>query len=281
METITLKNNPLVVKISDMVTKISIYTLVFLIPLFFLPWTFDIVDFNKQALLIFLVFIALFSWIVKTLVTGSFKISLDKVTLSVGVLLLVYFSSFLFSVTRYGSFYGWPSPAYESIISIISFCLLYFLVSNTFSEKEIQYSFTILSISFLIAQIFGALQLFGVYILGFSFAKNMYFNTIGLTGALGLFCVTVLPLYIILLIISKKWWKVLFSVNIFVTFFVLLIINYSFLWWLVLLASVLMILFWIVRRDIFEVKWMFLPSFFLIVSLFFILFTPHFNQLPG
>ena len=48
---ITVKNYSLFTNIFEKITKYSIYLLVFLLPLLFLPWTFDYLDFNKQALL--------------------------------------------------------------------------------------------------------------------------------------------------------------------------------------------------------------------------------------
>ena len=39
-------------QIFEKVAKASVYLAVFLLPLFFLPWTVNVLDFNKQALLI-------------------------------------------------------------------------------------------------------------------------------------------------------------------------------------------------------------------------------------
>ena len=55
-------------KFFDTVMKFSIYGLVLLIPIFFAPWSVDPLEFNKQALLVLLVFVALFSWMMKTII---------------------------------------------------------------------------------------------------------------------------------------------------------------------------------------------------------------------
>ena len=49
----------------DKVIKLSLYLLVFLLPLFWLPFSFEAFEFNKQYLLFFLVLFILFVWLAK------------------------------------------------------------------------------------------------------------------------------------------------------------------------------------------------------------------------
>ena len=263
----------------DRIMKISIYTLVFLMPLFFAPWSSDILDFNKQALLIILIFIAAFSWIIKTLVSGTVTVNNNKINIAIGVLFLVYLVSTLFSIFKYGSFWGLPQPASESLISLICFCLLYFLISSDFGQKEIAKSLTLLAISALIIELYGILQLLGFHIIAFGFAKNGAFNTVGSIGSLALFLTSLLPLFIVLLITSQGWKKALYIANTILVFVLVLLINYNFTWWITLAGSALIICLWIIKRDVFDGKWMFLPMFFLIMSLFFVTFHPQINRL--
>ncbi|MDP2741754.1 MAG: hypothetical protein Q8O66_03675, partial [bacterium] len=102
-----------------MITKYSIFSLVFLMPIFFLPWTTDMFDFNKQALLILLVFIALFSWMIKALASGSLSININKTHIAVLVLFFVYLIATFFSQDKGGSFWGWPRATSESLFSLI------------------------------------------------------------------------------------------------------------------------------------------------------------------
>lgn len=275
-----IKGQLFVLNVFEKITKISIYILVFLMPIFFLSWTSDALDFNKQALFVLLVFISLFAWMIKTVFVRTFTINKSKVNIAIGILLLVYLASMIFSVSMYGSFWGWPEITSESLLSIIGFVMLYFLVSNCFSEKEIFTSCTLLTCSAGLALIYGILQMIGLNIIPFSFAKNTVFNTIGSVGSLGFFAATLLPLFIVISIIAKKWWKALFLVNIVLTFIVLLLINYNLMWLMVLAGSVLIVAFWIIKRNVFDGRWMFLPIFFIIVSLFFVIFSPQVKWLP-
>ena len=273
------KETPLTTKICDWVARYSIYALVFLLPILFLPWTSEVLDFNKQTLLIILVFISIFAWMLKVLVSGKFEININKIYIFLGIFFFAYLLSTIFSVDKYGSFWGWPRVTSESFLSIIGFVILYFIVSNTFSKKEIVKSIYVFSVSALIAEIYGVLQLFGFFIIPLDFAKNIAFNTIGSAGGLGIFAAVLLPLTFILLIRAKKWWKILFIAEIFLSAIILVLINYPVVWRTVILGSALIMIFGVFKRNLFDGRWMALPMFFLVVSLFFVILNPQINFL--
>ncbi len=274
------KESPLLVKISDTIIVWSLYLVVFLMPIFFIPFSSDFLDFNKQALLMLATFIALFAWMAKAIFSGGFTISKDKTSMAVGALVVVALLSALFSVNRYGSFWGWPLVTSESFLSIFCFATIFFLVSTHFSEKEISHAFLLVAISSLLAQVFTILQLAGLHIVPVSFAAATAFNTIGSFGSVGLFAVSMLPMFVVLAVLSQKWWKALFIANIIAVFVLTLLINYNFIWYGLLVSSLVLLVCWTIRRDIFDARWMFLPMFFLIVALFFIILSPQLQWLP-
>lgn len=269
-----------IINISDLVTKFSLYLLIFLVPLFFFPFTSDVLDFNKQALIIAFTMIALFAWMLKTLVSGRFDVHLHKINIAAGVLLLAYLVSTIFSVFKYGSFWGFWQVTGQSFISMFCFVLLYFLISSVFEKSHIKISFLLLGISIFIAQIFAILQILGWH-LPFAFLQSNNFNTIGSLGSFGIWSASLLPFCIIICVALKRWWKILYLVNIALLFLGFLLINYYIIWILVAVASALVILFWVIKRDMFDGRWMFLPIFFLAISLFFIIFNPQFAWLPS
>jgi len=248
------------IKICDRISKFSIFATIFLMPIFFLPWTADVLDFNKQTLLILLGFVALFAWMIKVLVLGKLELNFSKIHIVVGVLFLIYLLATIFSLNKYGSFWGWPQVTAESLLSLIGLVIFYFLVGNTFSKKNIFTSVTVLFVSALVAEIAG-------------FFLN--FNTIGSVGSLGFFVAILLPLAVIMLIVSKKWWKILFAFQILISALILFSMGYSIVWWVVLAGSAVVIIFGIMKRNLFDGRWMILPMFFLAVSIFFILLNPQ------
>jgi len=261
-------------KICNWIMKYSIYALMFLMPIFFLPWTSEVLDFNKQTLMLVLVFASLFAWMMRVLVSGKFEINLSKIHIFVGILFLSGLLSTVFSVYRSGSFWGWPQSTTSSFLTVLSLTVLYFLVSNTFSKKDIFVSTVTFSTSFVLAQIIGIFQLFGLYMIPFDFARATSFNTIGSAGSLGFLSAILLPLGIVLLIVSKKWWKVLFGAQLALSMIIFFVVDYPIVWWAVIVAAFLVMVLMAVRRDIFDGRWMSVPVFFLAISLFFVLLNP-------
>jgi tetratricopeptide (TPR) repeat protein len=273
------KENSLVVTACNIVTKYSVFVLVFLLPLFFLPWTTDILEFNKQALLVFLMAVGFSSVIIKTLISGVFTVRKTKFNYAIGFLLLAYLLSTIFSAGKYGSLWGWPQDSSESLLTIICFALLFFIIINTFSKKDVVRSIWAMVISAFLVEIFGVLQILQITPLSFGQAGGL--NTIGLTGALGIFAAIFYPLVFVLLISAKKWWKILFAVQLILTAALVFMINYPVVWWILLIASVLIILAGWFKGNLFDARWMFLPTLFLTIALFFILFNPLIKWLPN
>ena len=202
-------------------------------PPFFLPTDIEkfekhseVLDFNKQALMVILVFVALFAQMVKILISGKFSANLNKTHVAVSVLFLVYLASTIFSQDKYGSFWGWPRITVESLLTITCLCLFYFIVSNIFSKKEILISMTIFLLSCLLATLFGILQLLGLFIVPLNFTKTGSFNTFGSVGNFGNILAILLPLLTVFVVtVKEKWLRIIFGVGIVITAISLLLIN--------------------------------------------------------
>jgi len=259
-----------IIRICKIIFRYSIYILVFLLPILFLPWTSDALDFNKQAILVLFVFLALFAWMARVLVSGKLSLNPNKTHIFAAVLFLAVLLSTVFSLDKYGSFWGWPRVTSESLITLMSLAVFYFLVSNVLSKKDIFISITLLGLSGFFVCALAVLQFFGFF-LPFNFAKSAAFNTIGMVGALGLFTATLLPLLIILEMYSGKKLKIVFGAGIALSAAVLVLINYPFVWWAVLAGCATLILFGVVKKELFDLRWLGLPIFFLALALFFII----------
>jgi len=274
-----MQKESLVIRVCDFIAKYSIYALVFLVPIFFLPWTTEVLDFNKQALLLALVFVSLFALMLKILILGKFEVSKSPMNIVAGVLFLVWLLATIFSAYRYGSFWGMPQQASESMLTVVCLLLFYFLVSNIFSRGDILKAVIVLSFSAVIAELIGILQLFGLFIMPFAFTKSVSFNLVGSVGSLGLFTAVLFPLAIVLLIIVKKWWRILFVLQIILSALLLFLIDYPIIWWVVIAGSAMILALGVMKRDLFDGRWMALPMFFLAASLFFVLLNPQINWL--
>lgn len=268
-----------IVEVCDKVSKTSIYLLVFLLPILFLPWTANVLDFNKQALLVVLVLISVFAWMLKILVSGKASFNFSIVHIPIIILFVIYTVSSAFSLWKTGSFWGWPNVTSESLVSILGLVLLYFLIVNAFKRKEIFYLIISLAASGFVAMAYGLLQIFGKFILPIGFTKATSFNTIGGVNTLAVFAAIMLPLVITLLTISKdKRLKILFILSVIISAILLLLINFKIAWWIVIAGSALIIIFGTQKRDVFDGRWLILPMFFLAIALLFSFFR---FSIPG
>jgi len=274
------KENPSIIAWCDKILKTSMYVLVFLLPLFFGPWSYQVGDLNKLALLVILSFLGLAAWVAKTLFSGKLILRLSPIHITMGALVVVCGLSTFFSAARYGSFWGAGQVFAPSFVCVASLAVIYFLVSNTFLRKDIAASIQVLGFSFALTLVYGILQISGLHLVPLAFAQNNSFNTIGSLGSFGFFAAALMPLWAMLSVAAKKWWKALYLGNIVLAFLAVLLINYYFLWIVLSVAALAVMVLWVIRRDIFDARWMFLPIFVLLVSLFFAFFSPSVPWLP-
>ena len=119
------------------IIKYCIYSLVFLLPLFFLPFSFEAFEFNKQYLLFFLVSAAFFCWIAKMVLVDK-EIRFKRTPLDIPILafLFVAILGAVFSVDKSSSIFGFYGRFSDGLIGLISLVMLYFLITNNVSLKE-------------------------------------------------------------------------------------------------------------------------------------------------
>jgi len=116
------------------IVKWSIYLLVFLMPLFWLPFSFEPFGFNKTYLLFFLSSIGLLAWLAQ-MVFEEKKVRFKKSPLDIFVLafLLITILNGVFSIDRFSSWFGFYGRFWPNIIGSISLIVFYFLLTNNVS----------------------------------------------------------------------------------------------------------------------------------------------------
>lgn len=161
-----------------------VYSGIFLIPLWFLPFTFDIAEFNKQVLLIAVAVIVLILFLVDTIRTGVLSYRMSYLYWALLAMLGASAISVASSINRYTSIFGSGSNRSMSLISIIAMIIVVFVAINTIEDKgKVLRRFIAGSLFLTLA--FGVLQIFGIFIFKGVFATQA-FNTIGSLNSLGL-----------------------------------------------------------------------------------------------
>ncbi len=124
-------------QICNFFIKLAIYGLVFLIPLFWLPWTNEVFEFNKQYLLFFLVGLALLAWLAKMIIVQK-KLTFYRTPLDLWILIfmLLMVLSAVFSVDSISSWLGFYGRFSDSVIGLLTLAVLYFIVVNNLRVKS-------------------------------------------------------------------------------------------------------------------------------------------------
>ncbi|MCK5044444.1 tetratricopeptide repeat protein [Candidatus Parcubacteria bacterium] len=120
----------------DKVIKSSLCLLVFLLPIFWLPFSFEIFEFNKQYLLFFLSSLAFLAWIGK-MVLADKEIRIKKTPLNIPVLVFLFIAvlSAVFSADKTSSLLGFYGRFSDGLIGLLSFGMLFFTIINNTGLK--------------------------------------------------------------------------------------------------------------------------------------------------
>src|SRR3989344_7027110 len=167
------------------VSRISYYLLILLVPVFFLPFTAEYLEFNKQYLFYALVLISLLSWIGASVVERRFEFRRTPLDLPLLVFWVLALASSLAAKDRYLSFIGNFENLNFGFASITFYVLFYFLTTNIITDagrakmatKAVVAS-SILGCAFFFLQQFGVLGRLGlaVPLLTFSSALATQFG---------------------------------------------------------------------------------------------------------
>jgi tetratricopeptide (TPR) repeat protein len=270
----------------DRLNKFSLYSVLILMPIFFLPFVQDSLNFPKQMILLVFVFLGLIGWLGKSVFMGKLYLKkLDKFYLALILIFISLLLSAVFSELPRTSLFGSPLSVTDSFLTFVLFIGFFFLVVNSFEKQAEIFSFLFF---FLISGAFAAFlnlfQIYRVFILPFDFSRSVSFNTIGTTNSFALFSALVLPVCLILFFNSKHFLKKILGLACLVFGFNVLLINFKTAW-LALIVALLLLFVFNVNNQKSKIKTagIALLMFALVVSLFFYFFPgllPGFPVLP-
>jgi len=261
--------------------EFSLLILIACLPLFFGFGNIGNPDFAKQAFLVCFSVIALALWFFSTLSQSETDINFSFLHIASFVFILSLAVSALFSVWRWGSFWGWPQEVKESFLTYFSLFVFFFVLSHLFSSKKIILSKKIVVISGGIAAVIGILQLFGKFVLPFSFTKDTAFNTIGSVNRWALFLAGLLPLALSLFLTEKrKALKAIFLVLILLFSLSLIFAGFDVAWFVLLIGMITYITFLFWRGENKKRLFLLVPTLLLCLALAFGVLKIRLPNLP-
>ena len=261
-------------KILTKINKYSLFGLVFLVPLFFLPFAQNTLSLPKRVLTLLLVVIGLTAWLFKQKIQGELK--LKKVSQSfywvMGLLLGGFALTTIFSVSQGLSFWGTPYSVTDSLLTFLVLIVLSFLTIHSFQKEEYVDLIQIFIGSLSLVGLFAVLRLYGAELgIGVSTLVGGY-NVVALIAAV------VLPLVLALLFHNRKrkWFLATCSVVFLLT---LIVINFKAAW-LVLGLGALVSLFFSTWQSEIKTGWVLSLIGCLALAIFFFLFRFPLPYLP-
>ncbi len=121
--------------------KFGIYLIIFLMPVFFLPFSFESIEFNKQYLLFFGVLISFIGWL-GSLFSAEKKIKFIRTPLDIPVLVfsVIVVIATIFSIDKITSILGFYGRFNGNLVEILLLTLFYFILTNntTLSNNDSQ-----------------------------------------------------------------------------------------------------------------------------------------------
>ncbi|MFH1405012.1 MAG: tetratricopeptide repeat protein [Patescibacteria group bacterium] len=273
-------------RVLDGIARWSLYALFLLVPLYFLPWTSEAFEINKQTLFVIVCGIGFASWLCSMVISRhlNFRIGIS-VWLPALFLGAVFLSSIL-SMSGYQTWVGHASQEYTSFLSIAMFVLLFYLILHRADRMKIQQNllFT-LFLSGAIASIISLFYVFGVHIIPGVTANG--FNTVGTINSYVLFATVLMHVGLAMWLVSKHGahsilhsglmgilTKVFIVIIGIVALLIALAIDFWLFWALNIIGVLLLVVFALLSTKSFpKPKRFIIPLLILLMSVIFLFFS--------
>ncbi|MFH0928217.1 MAG: tetratricopeptide repeat protein [bacterium] len=282
---------PKVGEISARVSQICLFLMIFLVPLFYLPWSTNVLEVNKQLILVTLSVLAGLTWLGSMLATKELYLRRSPINIVVIAFVLIYGLATWFSKGKALSFFGYDSNQYTSFLTVLALAVLYFLVANSARTiNSARWLFGSFFASAFVVELLAILNLYGMTLPGFG-AGNA--NTVGSIFSLGIFLAFNLLLICGLMLIDSKkhqgliplnkagmWVKLFLVVSAILSLFVLIALDFWVVWVMLIVGALILLGFSIAYPQDFPDTTKFLmPLLALTIAiLFLVIRTPlHFD----
>jgi len=263
--------------------------LVFFIPIFFLPVSIDVLEVNKQTLLVIGVLSATLCWLGSMLVRRELTFRPGWADVLPVLVLVPAVLSAAFSSSPYLSFVGTASQQYLSVLTLFAFAVLFILINHALSPQDtaVRLPFALVASAVVSAGV-ALCSLFGISLFPFAVAQTAAFNTVGTLNALGFFLVSVVVVATCIWALHRdestllakgvagQVERGLIVVLMLLALVVLVILDYWVLWGALIVGlGVLCALALLRPKEFDEPSRLIAPFFLLAISFLFLFFLPN------
>ncbi|MBN1585764.1 tetratricopeptide repeat protein [Candidatus Uhrbacteria bacterium] len=177
-----------VVSVCDRIIRWTVMALAAFVPVFFLPFTPEVLEFNKQTVIVAGAAVAGLAWIGKMLAERRLEYRRTAVNTIVLLYLAAHAVSAIVSRSRYVSVVGGSGQEMSGLVTVAALAVIYFVVVNGIrTVRALNGVFFALIVGGFLSGLYALLQGLGLFVLPFDFSRSASFNTVGTFGMLCLY----------------------------------------------------------------------------------------------
>jgi len=267
-------NSGKIINLCETIIRWGLYAFAFLAPLFFLPFNTNILELNKQLLLIVFCLLLLIAWLGKMIAQGKVEMKKSWLNISIATFAIFYLISSIFSKNIYQSLIGFGGTISESFFVMIGLVIIFFVMVNNLRNRQDLINLSLILVSSgLLVGLFGAFQLAGKFLLPWEITKSTGFNTVGSANALEIFLAGMLILSVVLFSEAETTKRRQTFFGIAASFFLVMVlsINFSNVWWALLPTTIMIVSLSIIKRNQINQYRLILPMLILVFSIMMLL----------
>jgi len=257
----------------EQIKRWSVYLTIFLVPLFFLPWSTEVLEWNKQYLLYFLVAVGILSWLAKMMIEKRLEFHRTPLDFPVLGFWFIVLISTLVSAARSQSALGSLNNLSFGLVPVTFYVLFYFLSVNTlYDTAKIKKAINFVAYSGVASILFFFLSVFGFWKL---LKVNLGFaNTVSsLSTIFGVYLILVMcwGLYGLVLKKSEGWRPVFSGIVAFLALAALTMVGFKLVWVLTAIALFVLLVFAMTHIEEMRSVWLSVVFGIFVISLIFVL----------
>jgi len=148
-------------KVASIILEYSFYLLLFIVPLIFTSVNFELFEFNKMLLTYGLTIVIVSAWAVRMIAQNKIIFRKSFWDIPLALFLFSQIISFIFSIDPHTSLFGYYSRFNGGLISIITYCLLYWALVANFNRQKTFRLLNITLVGAILVSIYAILEHFG------------------------------------------------------------------------------------------------------------------------
>jgi len=145
----------------DRIIEFGFALIFLLVPLIFLPFTFELFEFNKIMLLWTLTIFILSGWAIKSILLKKIVFRRTFWDIPLALFLFSQLASLIFSIDPHTSFWGYYSRFNGGFLSLFTYALLYWTFVSNLNQKQAKRVLSLAFLSALLISFYAIMEHFG------------------------------------------------------------------------------------------------------------------------